>query len=816
MGSLWRSEEMQLMQLFIQTDAAKDTIDELGKLNAIQFVDLNPTLNNFQRNFVNEIKRCEEAERKLRFVYDMIRIENKANKNGDLIDVVDYSEELEENFDDIEIKLDNAEKELKQMNVNLALLDKNYNELLEMKHVLSKESTFFSEDVEVESEPDSVPLLLDESNPSANRALGFRFLTGVVAQDKFSTFERVLWRSLRGNLFMKSAEIEEEIIDPTTGALMKKLVFIVFYQGEQSALRIKRICDSFGARVYPCSSSSKERMEALGNVNVRINEVSNVLEQSREARRNFLSEFARNIETYFVSVRKNKSIYTIMNMCNYDVGRKCLIAEGWCPTRLTDDILNALSIAQRRSGSQIPSIMSVIKTKDERPTNFPLTEFTGQFQMIVDAYGVARYGEVNPGVFTIITFPFLFAIMFGDAGHSTIVFLAALAMIFFEKKIKAMKNVNDIFLLLFDGRYLIFVMSLFGLLTGFLYNDFFGLSATIFKSQYNVVKNQDTGLDEYVKISDSTYPFGIDPTWRQASNELVYENSMKMKISVIVGVIQMTLGVILGLFNSLRSKQKLLEVSLGFVPKIIFMVAFFGYMCFIIIYKWMVSDLPHAPFLINVLIDMVLSPGSLAEDQVMFSGQAGLQIFLFLCLIISAIALLIPKPIILIIQHKRRMAQKALRERMAIEPEEGEENEDDEDEHFALDEVIIVNCIDGVEYILSCISNTASYLRLWALSLAHSQLSSVFYEQVMLRMIKSNNFFLIFIGFAVWGGATLAVLCMMEALSAFLHALRLHWVEFQNKFFAGDGYQFVPFSNADIVRSVTEDLRALELSSSNE
>jgi len=108
--------------------------------------------------------------------------------------------------------------------------------------------------------------------------------------------------------------------------------------------------------------------------------------------------------------------------------------------------------------------------------------------------------------------------------------------------------------------------------------------------------------------------------------------------------------------------------------------------------------------------------------------------------------------------------------------------------------LFIHQMIETIEYCLGTISNTASYLRLWALSLAHGQLAKVFFDYTVGSGLKGHNYAVMFFGFYIFMGTTFGVLMCMDLMEAFLHTLRLHWVEFQNKFYEGGGYIFKPFS----------------------
>jgi V-type H+-transporting ATPase subunit a len=50
------------------------------------------------------------------------------------------------------------------------------------------------------------------------------------------------------------------------------------------------------------------------------------------------------------------------------------------------------------------------------------------------------------------------------------------------------------------------------------------------------------------------------------------------------------------------------------------------------------------------------------------------------------------------------------------------------------------------------------------------------------------------VGFSIWCGVTLGIMMVMDLMECGLHTLRLHWVEFQNKFYKGQGYKYEPFS----------------------
>jgi hypothetical protein len=80
------------VQLFIQADAAFETVLELGSLSCLQFVDLNAKLSAFQRHYSHDVKRAEELERRIRFLETVLAEQKFKLSKQELNEAVEMTE----------------------------------------------------------------------------------------------------------------------------------------------------------------------------------------------------------------------------------------------------------------------------------------------------------------------------------------------------------------------------------------------------------------------------------------------------------------------------------------------------------------------------------------------------------------------------------------------------------------------------------------------------------------------------------------------------------------------------------------------------
>ncbi len=849
-------------------------------------------------------------------------------------------------MENLEVLFEEKEKELLNLNSYHEKLTLEYNMKKELQEVLQKGRDLFSRDAPTAAnaahnqDGDSFGLL-----DSQEADMKFSFLTGSIAVGERGRFERMIFRATRGNCYTRFAEIDEPVVDPQTGFEVEKVVFIIYYKGSSIETKLKKLCDAFNARRYSVPDlNDTEAIDARVRENrVELEDSATILRKNRESCVLLCRNLAAHVESWSWSVTQEKATYHTLNMFEMDVGAGMLRAEGWVIRSALPDVEQAVKRAHTNRGDSMPSLVNRLPKKlwPTPPTHFHTNKYTAPFQELVDTYGVPRYREANPGLFTTITFPFMFAVMFGDIGHGSIILIFALWLCWNENKLGKQK-LGELGGGLFYARYMLLLMGFCATYMGLVYNDFFSMPWNMFGSRFEwscegpdgpyeaslivceagkfcpcytlesiedrtyaplfatidaydldacvnadreastclcytpCVYEESTGrglfkarkgnpvhYDSLVvggvqgNIStneilqqdhgdyENVYDFGIDPVWIIAENELLFVNSLKMKQAVILGVVQMSFGICLKGANAVFFGDWL-EFFFEFIPQILFSMCLFGYMCLMIFIKWTINwqsrmattscaawrtqgvsgdvcefaftsqeecGVPcsefkcevgygtngdggcQPPSLITTLINMALAPGSVTDP--MFDGQSELQLFLVLVAVLCVPTMLLVKPIMINRRHKAESHSHGTH----IEMEGDDEHADDTHEEHGFGEMMIHQTIETIEFVLGMISNTASYLRLWALSLAHAELSSVFWEKTMVEIGFSTGTFGVFLMFGAWSGVTFAVIICMDSLECFLHALRLHWVEFQNKFYKADGYKFTPLSFRQLVKN---------------
>lgn len=111
---------MTYVSIIVSEEAAATCIRELGTLGCIQFVDLNPDVTPFQRRYVVFIKRCDEIERKIRFINGEIRkVGVPVQSAGSIKAFVDNNSAVDTGahvLESLESKLELYEQQLVELN----------------------------------------------------------------------------------------------------------------------------------------------------------------------------------------------------------------------------------------------------------------------------------------------------------------------------------------------------------------------------------------------------------------------------------------------------------------------------------------------------------------------------------------------------------------------------------------------------------------------------------------------------------------------------------------------------------------------------
>ncbi|KKK17790.1 putative vacuolar ATPase 98 kDa subunit [Aspergillus rambellii] len=842
--TFFRSSDMSLTQLYIANEIGREVVSALGELGQVEFRDLNSDTNAFQKTFTKEIRRLDNVERQLRYFHSqMDKAGISMRSSSEFSDTLGAP--LASEIDELAERSESLEQRISSLNDSYETLKKREMELTEWRWVLREAGGFFdrahthTEEIRQSFDNDEAPLLRDVEQQNHRGANGdaqgqqsflemnIGFVSGVIPRDRIGAFERILWRTLRGNLYMNQSEIPEPIIDPSTNEETRKNVFVIFAHGKNIIAKIRKISESLGASLYSVDENSELRRDQIHEVNTRLSDVNNVLRNTKNTLDAELSQIARSLAAWMIIVRKEKAVYDTLNRFSYDQARKTLIAEAWCPTSSLPLIKSTLQDVNDRAGLSVPTIVNQIRTNKTPPTYVRTNKFTEGFQTIVNAYGIPKYSEANPGLYTVVTFPFLFAVMFGDFGHGSLMTMAAVAMIFWERTLQKTK-LDELTYMAFYGRYIMLMMGLFSMYTGLVYNDIFSKSFTVFASSWKWPEDIQRGQSVEASLKGSyRFPFGLDWNWHEAENGLLFTNSMKMKMSIVLGWAHMTYALCLQYVNARHFKSKV-DIIGNFLPGMIFFQSIFGYLVGCILYKWSVDWIARdqsPPGLLNMLIFMFLSPGTV-EEPGLYPGQGKVQVVLLLLAVIQVPIMLFFKPFYLRREHNRARSlgyhglgehsrvsaldndgdqdgrASAPRDSVASDGEGvamiSQDLEDEEHEEFDFAEIMIHQVIHTIEFCLNCISHTASYLRLWALSLAHQQLSIVLWTMTLGGAFEQENptvrVFMIVVTFYLWFTLTVVILCVMEGTSAMLHSLRLHWVEAMSKHFMGDGLPFSPFS----------------------
>jgi V/A-type H+-transporting ATPase subunit I len=228
---------------------------------------------------------------------------------------------------------------------------------------------------------------------------------------------------------------------------------------------------------------------------------------------------------------------------------KTVVLSGWVPREEKDKVIDEIKRIDRSFYIEGKTPEEIGIPKEDIPVRLKHNPFFKPFELLIDSYGLPRYGTVDPTVFVAISFLLMFGAMFGDLGQGLVLALAGLFLRTSKKE-----GVRQASVLIF----------------------YCGISSAVFGALYG-----------------SLFGFEFPSVWlRPMTNVLEF-----FRLSVYFGIGIMSLGIIINIMNALRDRDYMRVIfdKAGLIAGVIYWLGI-G-----VVSKYLVSRTPASPVYVGII-----------------------------------------------------------------------------------------------------------------------------------------------------------------------------------------------------------------------
>ncbi|NHK30832.1 MAG: hypothetical protein FK730_05735 [Asgard group archaeon] len=474
----------------------------------------------------------------------------------------------------------------------------------------------------------------------------------------------------------------------------------------------------------------------------KIDDFEKKVKELKDEASTIIKEHGPTILAYAEQLEIEENYLKINNMMR--ITKRNVSLWGWVPQKKMKNFeKNVLNFTEKNA---IVEFSKPVFEESEYPTKSSVPKFARIYDGLVSAYGVPGYNEYNTALLIQIFFPIMFGIMFADVGHGFLFTLVGIwGLTMRNKKLDTSKFMGELKNYFKGGSMLIIVSGIAAMFFGVLFGSYFGIT-----SHYALWKPAGGDLHNAV-----TVPAAI---WFSPESADLYNGAstviLMLELSLVIGMVHMTIGYVLRFIQNIRHKHYTEAIL------VTLMWSIFHWGLFILVFTFGTNFMTWFSADNYGTFNLALFSINGQPITLLLKNVPALWIFLGL--------LVVPMLIMTIY-------------------------------------LLIHGKLDGLgellEILLSTLSHTVSYARIFAMNAVHGALSHIF---LLTDFTDSTGGFTIaeleeahlegilgplnYIGAIVAGGLVILVL---EGLFSFIQTLRLQWVEFFSKVgFQGQGFKF--------------------------